>query len=196
MTGIRRPPSLYPEQGVKLSADVCGNRLGHLFFLPPGWTTWPLPSISLRIARSEWDTLFFLYGIVLSVGGLAYLGYLHLSSDLLYNQLGPTTANILVGLFSSVLENIPVMYGVLGMMPEMSLDQWLLATFTVGVGGSLLSIGSAAGGTGMEALHLLLSPGYSCGLRLWCRRPFVTALWSLVAARPRSSETPNKNNIY
>ena len=37
------------------------------------------------------------------------------------------------------------MFAVITMHPEMSIDQWLLVTLTTGVGGSLLSIGSAAG---------------------------------------------------
>jgi Na+/H+ antiporter NhaD/arsenite permease-like protein len=98
-----------------------------------------------RISRVEWDTLLFLYGVALSVGGLGFLGYLSITSHLLYTHLGATTANISVGLASAVLENIPTMYAVLTMMPEMSRDQWLLVTLTTGIGGSILSIGSAAG---------------------------------------------------
>lgn len=37
------------------------------------------------------------------------------------------------------------MFAVLTMNPDMSTGQWLLVTLTAGVGGSLLSIGSAAG---------------------------------------------------
>jgi Na+/H+ antiporter NhaD/arsenite permease-like protein len=37
------------------------------------------------------------------------------------------------------------MFAVLSMNPDMNLGQWLLVTLTAGVGGSLLSIGSAAG---------------------------------------------------
>ncbi len=98
-----------------------------------------------KVARAEWDTLLFFYGVVLAVGGLGFLGYLTLASDLMYTQLGATTANILVGLMSAVVDNIPVMFAVLTMQPEMDLSQWLLVTLTAGVGGSLLSIGSAAG---------------------------------------------------
>jgi Na+/H+ antiporter NhaD/arsenite permease-like protein len=76
---------------------------------------------------------------------MGYLGYLTLASELLYVQWGPTTANISIGLASAVLENIPTMSVVLSMNPQMSLGQWLLITLTAGVGGSLLSIGSAAG---------------------------------------------------
>lgn len=95
--------------------------------------------------RIEWDTLMFFYGIVLCVGGLGTIGYLTMLSNSMYGQLGPTTANILIGLISAVIDNIPVMYAVLSMNPVMSDGQWLLVTLTAGVGGSLLSIGSAAG---------------------------------------------------
>lgn len=98
-----------------------------------------------NIYNVEWDTLLFFYGIMLSVGGLALIGYLANLSDLTYGGLGPTTANVLVGILSAVIDNIPIMFSVLVMNPEMSTGQWLLVTLTAGVGGSLLSIGSAAG---------------------------------------------------
>ncbi len=98
-----------------------------------------------RVARAEWDTLFFFYGVILCVGGLGFMGYLALASDLMYNQLGATTANILIGGLSAIVDNIPVMFAVLTMNPDMSTGQWLLVTLTAGVGGSLLSVGSAAG---------------------------------------------------
>ncbi len=98
-----------------------------------------------KIARAEWDTLLFFYGVILCVGGLSQFGYLALVSNKMYDGLGPTYANTLVGLFSAVVDNIPVMFAVLTMNPEMSQGQWLLVTLTAGVGGSLLSIGSAAG---------------------------------------------------
>ena len=63
----------------------------------------------------------------------------------MYNDLGPTNANILVGILSAIVDNIPVMFAVLTMNPDMNLNQWLLVTLTAGVGGSLLSVGSAAG---------------------------------------------------
>lgn len=97
------------------------------------------------LAKAEWDTLMFFYGVVLCVGGLGTIGYLALASETMYTGLGATTANIVVGLLSAIVDNIPVMFAVLTMNPQMSLDQWLLVTLTAGVGGSLLSIGSAAG---------------------------------------------------
>ena len=102
-------------------------------------------NIFKSLERAEWDTLMFFYGIILCVGGLGALGYLAKVSELFYIDLGTTYANILVGVVSALLDNIPVMFAVLAMDPEMNLGQWLLVTLTAGVGGSMLSIGSAAG---------------------------------------------------
>jgi len=98
-----------------------------------------------RLARAEWDTLLFFYGVVLCVGGLGFIGYLEMASQAMYINAGPTFANIAVGILSAIVDNIPVMFAVLSMSPDMELGQWLLVTLTAGVGGSLLSIGSAAG---------------------------------------------------
>lgn len=103
------------------------------------------------VARVEWDTLLFFFGVIMCVGGLTELGYLALASEWLYGGYGATTANIGVGVISAVLDNVPVMFAVIGMDPTMAADvdadhyQWLLVTLTAGVGGSLLSVGSAAG---------------------------------------------------
>jgi len=101
--------------------------------------------IFISMKRAEWDTLLFFYGVILAVGGLGMIGYLAYTSEVMYTGLGPTWANILVGILSAIVDNIPVMFAVLTMNPDMDLGQWLLVTLTAGVGGSLLSIGSAAG---------------------------------------------------
>ncbi len=101
--------------------------------------------IFISLKRAEWDTLMFFYGVVLSVGGLGTIGYLAMLSDATYVGLGPTWANILVGIASAIVDNIPIMFAVLTMNPDMGLGQWLLVTLSAGVGGSLLSIGSTAG---------------------------------------------------
>lgn len=99
-----------------------------------------------KVAKAEWDTLLFFYGVVLCVGGLGFIGHLSLVSHLMYADPSMTTwANVAVGVLSAIVDNIPVMFAVLSMNPEMSQGQWLLVTLTAGVGGSLLSVGSAAG---------------------------------------------------
>ena len=101
--------------------------------------------VFMSIRGIEWDTLLFFYGVILCIGGLAALGYLNAFSRVSYQALGPSAANVLLGLVSAVIDNIPIMFAVLTLQPEMSHGHWLLVTLTAGVGGSLLSIGSAAG---------------------------------------------------
>lgn len=98
-----------------------------------------------HVAEAEWDTLLFFYGVLLCVGGLAFLGYLGVLAHLLYFDLGATWANSAIGVMSAIVDNIPIMAAVIQMNPPMPDGQWLLVTLTAGVGGSLLSIGSAAG---------------------------------------------------
>jgi Na+/H+ antiporter NhaD/arsenite permease-like protein len=124
-----------------------------------------------RMANVEWDTLLFFYGVMICVGALGAIGYLSVTSHLLYDVLGPTAANTLIGVASAILDNIPLMFAVLTMQPDMSHGQWLLVTLTAGVGGSLLSIGSAAGvaimgqarGTYTFAAHLRWTPAIALG---------------------------------
>ena len=98
-----------------------------------------------NVARAEWDTLLFFFGVIMCVGGLGFIGYLEVVSQVMYVDMGPTFANVMVGVLSAIVDNIPVMVAVLQMHPEMDVQQWLLVTLTAGVGGSMLSIGSAAG---------------------------------------------------
>jgi Na+/H+ antiporter NhaD/arsenite permease-like protein len=113
---------------------------------PPGFKLANRPfDIFISVKRVEWDTLLFFYGVILCVGALGAFGYLALLSTASYESLGPTWANILVGVASAVVDNIPIMFAVLSILPDMSDGQWLLVTLTAGVGGSMLSIGSAAG---------------------------------------------------
>lgn len=102
-------------------------------------------SIFRIIANAEWDTLLFFYGVLACVGGLAAFGFLEMASTTIYGNLGFTAANVIMGLVSAVVDNIPIMFAVLKMAPPMDHGQWLLITLTAGVGGSLLSVGSAAG---------------------------------------------------
>lgn len=113
---------------------------------PPGLKHASKPfDIFISVKRVEWDTLLFFYGVILCVGALGAFGYLALLSQASYASLGDTWSNVAVGVASALIDNIPIMFAVLTMNPDMSQGQWLLVTLTAGVGGSLLSIGSAAG---------------------------------------------------
>jgi NhaD family Na+/H+ antiporter len=133
--------SYYLKKREHRNYDIDDNPLAHQTYhaIPDPF------DIFKKVARAEWDTLLFFYGVILCVGGLSQFGYLASISKFLYLGLGATTANVIIGLLSAVVDNIPVMFAVLTMQPDMSHGQWLLVTLTAGVGGSLLSIGSAAG---------------------------------------------------
>ncbi len=98
------------------------------------------------IAKIENNTLLFFFGILAAVGALYFVGWLGLAA-VVYDPsvLGPTWANIGVGFLSAIVDNVPVMSAILKANPEMGIDQWLLVTLTAGIGGSLISFGSAAG---------------------------------------------------
>ncbi|MGD8175819.1 sodium:proton antiporter NhaD [Marinimicrobium sp. ARAG 43.8] len=129
-----------------------------------------------RVARAEWDTLLFFYGVMMCIGGLGFLGYLSLLSEVLYNDYGTAMANITLGVMSALIDNIPVMFAVLTMDPTMSEGHWLLIILAAVTGGSLLSMGSAAGVAVMGQArgyytflgHLKWTPvialGYAAGL--------------------------------
>jgi Na+/H+ antiporter NhaD/arsenite permease-like protein len=128
-----RPSSKAPPEGFMIGAfpDDKGRREGFDVF-----------SV---LARVEWDTMMFFYGVILCVGALHAFGFLDVSIQGLYSKLGPTTTNVAIGGASAIIDNIPLMAAVLAVSPDMNDAQWLLVTLTTGVGGSLLSVGSAAG---------------------------------------------------
>ena len=115
----------------------------------------PTVNVFAFIAKIENDTLLFFFGILAAVGGLHFLGFLEYFTEL-YTQFGATTVNIGVGFLSAIVDNVPVMSAVLKSNPDMGASahaQWMLVTMTAGVGGSLISFGSAAGVGVMGKLH-------------------------------------------
>jgi Na+/H+ antiporter NhaD/arsenite permease-like protein len=98
-----------------------------------------------EMRRLEWDTLLFFFGIIFAVAGLGVSGHLGKLANYLYGDLGATKANIAIGILGAAFDNIPLMFAVLTMNPDMPSGQWMLVTLSTGVGGSLVSIGTAAG---------------------------------------------------
>jgi Na+/H+ antiporter NhaD/arsenite permease-like protein len=108
--------------------------------------------IYVNMQKVENDTLLFFFGILSAVGALHFLGFLHYIHNI-YGMVGSTMANVGVGFLSAVVDNVPVMSAILKSSPDMDLAQWMLVTMTAGVGGSLISFGSAAGVGVMGRLH-------------------------------------------
>ena len=119
------------------------------------------------------------------VGALSYIGYLDTLAEWMFHSISPTLANVLIGLTSSSIDNGTLMFAVLNMHPDFPKIQWLLLTLALGVGGSLLAIGSA------PALHVLglmkgnvkEGEGYSFSLHLrWMPAillGFFASIWVL-----------------
>merc|ERR1711969_243181 len=74
-----------------------------------------------KVEGVEFDTLLFFFGVLTAVGALQYIGYLAIVSENMYGTLGPTISNVLVGVLSAIVDNIPVMFAVLKMEPTMGL---------------------------------------------------------------------------
>jgi len=100
--------------------------------------------IYVNMQKLENDTLLFFFGILSMVGALHFLGFLSYLHDL-YGIIGATASNVGVGFLSAIVDNVPVMSAILKANPDMELAQWMLVTLTAGIGGSLISFGSAAG---------------------------------------------------
>jgi len=142
-----------------IASAVLGKQLMHL---PPMWgmlfglSLLQLYAYTLKkykdhdieiyksVSKIENDTLLFFFGILAAVGALHFAGFLGHAVKL-YEMFDPTYVNIGVGFLSALIDNVPVMSAVLKASPDLPLAQWMLVTLTAGVGGSLISFGSAAG---------------------------------------------------
>lgn len=109
-------------------------------------------SIFEAMSKIENNTLLFFFGILAAVGALHFTGFLEYAAKL-YTMFSPTIVNIGVGFLSAVVDNVPVMSAVLKASPAIDQAQWMLVTMTAGIGGSLISFGSAAGVGVMGKMH-------------------------------------------
>lgn len=135
-------------------------------------------SIFLAMSKIENNTLLFFFGILAAVGALHFIGFLEYAAKL-YEMFNPTVVNIGVGFLSAIVDNVPVMSAVLKANPILDQAQWMLVTMTAGIGGSLISFGSAAGvgvmgkmpGIYTFASHIRLAwtvlVGYIVSLSVW-----------------------------
>lgn len=96
------------------------------------------------VRQIEFETLLFFLGILLLVGMLKEIGVLDLFASA-YAYLSPPLANYIAGLVSALIDNVPLTAALLKASPDLNTAEWLGLTYAVGVGGSMLVIGSAAG---------------------------------------------------
>lgn len=116
-----------------------------------------------QLQKVEWNTLLFFIGVIGGVAALNHVGWLTYISQL-FATLSPTLANVILGIISGILDNVPVEAAALMSAPELSNNQWALNALMVGIGGSLTVIGSAAG---VVVMSIERSYTFATHLKFW-----------------------------
>lgn len=146
-------------------------------------------SVSYAMQRIDTPSILFFLGILLAVAALQESGQLRMTADWLTTNVRNETAVIsIVGLFSSVVDNVPLVAGLQGMygLEQYPTDHffWQFLAYCSGTGGSALIIGSAAGvaAMGMEKIDffwyvknvsLLAIAGYIAGAAVYLLQRLV-----------------------
>ncbi|MDT3273051.1 sodium:proton antiporter NhaD [Shewanella sp. SP2S2-4] len=111
------------------------------------------------IRQVEYDTLLFFLGILLLVGMLKEIGTLDMLTEA-YTMFNPNISNFVTGIGSALIDNVPLTAALLKASPVLNTPEWLGLTYSVGVGGSLLIIGSASGIVAMSKVKELTFVSY------------------------------------
>ncbi|MBL7982362.1 MAG: sodium:proton antiporter NhaD [Flavobacteriales bacterium] len=111
------------------------------------------------LRRIDVPSVLFFLGILTAVAGLQVAGHLTDTAHLLDEKLGSMYAvNTVIGVLSSVVDNVPLVAAAMGMYPmtQFHVDHpfWELLAYCAGTGGSILIIGSAAGVATMGILGI------------------------------------------
>ncbi|MDF2178716.1 sodium:proton antiporter NhaD [Aliiglaciecola sp. CAU 1673] len=138
---------------------LCGLSLMFLIahFLRPDQEKDPILDY---IRRIEFDTLLFFLGILLLVGMLKHIQVLELLLQV-YQLVPLEWANFLMGILSAFIDNVPLTAALLKADIMMDRSAWLELTYAVGVGGSMMVIGSAAGIVAMSKVKGLTFAQYA-----------------------------------
>lgn len=113
-------------------------------------------SLEKLIAKTDLGSIKFFVGILLAVSALNHVGILSHFGDVVYgndpSQQRIITGNVSMGLISAVLDNVPLTAMSLQILDTNSISLWILLAISVGTGGSLLVVGSAAGVIAMGSI--------------------------------------------
>ncbi len=149
-------------------------------------------SIEHLVQKTDISSLKFFVGILLAVSALGSLGVLEDLSHVVYGEdqtmFAVIGGNIFLGLLSAVLDNIPLTAIAIEILQVVDPRLWVLLALTVGTGGSLLIIGSAAGVIAMGMVKKLTFEkyfkiafmpallSYFAGIAVWGLQVYITAL--------------------
>ena len=127
--------------------------------------------VTAVLRRVDVPTVLFFLGILSAVAALQSAGQLNLLSQFLNDKLGNIfLIDLAIGVMSSVVDNVPLVAGAMGMYPISDAGTlgylanfvqdgvfWEFLAYTAGTGGSILIIGSAAGvaAMGLEKIDFI-----------------------------------------
>lgn len=127
--------------------------------------------VSNILTKVDVPTVLFFLGILSAVAALQSAGHLSLLSEYLDKKLGNIfLIDLAIGALSSIVDNVPLVAGAMGMYPVHDVATtaydaffvqdgtfWEFLAYTAGTGGSMLIIGSAAGvaAMGLEKIDFI-----------------------------------------
>lgn len=138
------------------------------------------------ITRVDTPSVLFFLGILMAVAALAEAGHLKLLAEGLATLGGWQVTDILIGVLSSIVDNVPLVAAAMGMYDiapsgVMAMDGpfWEFLAYCAGTGGSLLIIGSAAGVAvmGMEKIDFMW---YLKNISIWALLGYLAGAGSYI----------------
>jgi len=112
------------------------------------------------LQKVEWNAILFFLGILLAVGAFQSIAINETSSlvyaaSILRNYVNEEILGIIFGIFSSIIDNVPLVAAAQGMF-DFPQDHWFwyYLAYCAGTGGSILIIGSAAGVVAQSILKI------------------------------------------
>ncbi len=145
----------------------------------------PMVTVAGVIRRVDTPSVLFFLGILLAVAALQSAGHLKLLAITLDQHVGNLyIINIIIGVLSSIIDNVPLVAGAIGMYKDSFVSDhyfWEMLAYCAGTGGSILIIGSAAGVAvmGMEKIDFLW---YLRKISLWALVGYLSgslAYWAM-----------------
>ena len=121
-------------------------------------------NVTSIIQRVDTPSVLFFLGILMAVSCLNEAGHLKLLAESLDKLGNVYVINLIIGVLSSVIDNVPLVAAAMGMYPIEAVGHfavdgafWEGLAYCAGTGGSLLIIGSAAGVAimGMEKIDFI-----------------------------------------
>lgn len=123
------------------------------------------------LRKVDVPTIFFFMGILSAVAAMQSAGHLTLLADWLNTNVGDIyVINLIIGILSAIVDNVPLVAGAMGMYEIAQAGAtgyeayfvvdgifWEFLAYCAGTGGSILIIGSAAGvaAMGMEKIDFI-----------------------------------------